>query len=71
MRDIDTVKPRTLIFATTYVDCEDRAKLTDHWLTLTSRLNPDLRSYAGRLGVTLAELIDENGMAASKPMRPA
>lgn len=38
---IDKAKPRTLIFGTTYVDCEDRAKLTDHWLTLTSRLNPD------------------------------
>jgi SAM-dependent methyltransferase len=41
VRDIDAAKPRTLIFATTYVDCEDRAKLTDLWLTLTSRLNPD------------------------------
>jgi hypothetical protein len=34
-------RKRTLIFATVYVDCEDRRKLTDQWLTLHTRLNQD------------------------------
>jgi SAM-dependent methyltransferase len=39
----DVLKPKSkvLIFATTYVDCQDRANLTDHWLTLHRHLNPD------------------------------
>jgi hypothetical protein len=31
--------PRVLIFATTYEDCADRAKLTDHWIKLHGALN--------------------------------
>jgi SAM-dependent methyltransferase len=57
--DISTAKPRTLIFATTYVDCEDRAKLTDHWLTLTSRLNPDCDLMLVDSASPWPELIDE------------
>ena len=34
-------KPKILIFATTYVDSDDRKKLTDQWLTLTMAMNPD------------------------------
>lgn len=34
-------KSRILIFATTYVDSDARAKLTDQWLTLTTAMNPD------------------------------
>jgi len=36
-----SLKPKVLIFATTYVDSQDRVKLTDHWITLTKTLNPD------------------------------
>jgi SAM-dependent methyltransferase len=30
----------TLIFATTYSDCRERQRLTEQWITITSRLNP-------------------------------
>lgn len=32
-------KPRILVFATTYVDCKERAKLTEQWLSLHMGLN--------------------------------
>ena len=59
VKNIDTATPRTLIFATTYVDCEDRAKLTDHWLTLTSRLNPDCDLMLVDSASPWPKLIDE------------
>ena len=59
VRDIDKAKSRTLIFATTYVNCEDRAKLTDHWLTLTSRLNPDCDLMLVDSASPWPKLIDE------------
>jgi SAM-dependent methyltransferase len=59
VRDIDSAKPRTLIFATTYVDCEDRAQLTDLWLTLTSRLNPDCDLMLVDSASPWAEMINE------------
>ena len=31
----------TLIFATCYVDSDHRQRLFEHWMTLTTRLNPD------------------------------
>lgn len=34
-------KPKTLIFATTYIDSADRSALTGHWVKLTGKLNPD------------------------------
>lgn len=33
--------PRTLIFATTYVDTPERFRLTEHWAKLHGTLNPD------------------------------
>jgi SAM-dependent methyltransferase len=57
--DFGMAKLKTLIFATTYVDCEDRAKLTDHWLTLTSRLNPDCDIMLVDSASPWPELIDE------------
>lgn len=34
-------EPKTLIFATTYVDCAERAQLTDQWLKAVTMLNPN------------------------------
>jgi hypothetical protein len=34
-------KPRTLIFATTYVDTQERARLTKQWADVHKTLNPD------------------------------
>jgi hypothetical protein len=57
--NIEAAKPRTLIFATTYVDCEDRARLTDHWLTLTGSLNPDCDLLLVDSASPWPELVDE------------
>lgn len=38
--DEHTTRRRTLIFATTYVDCRERAMLTDQWITLVKEKNP-------------------------------
>ena len=59
VKDADRAKPRTLIFATTYVDCQDRATLTDHWLTLTSQLNPDCDLMLVDSASPWPKLIDE------------
>lgn len=39
--DISAAPLRVLIYGTCYVDSEHRAKMLDHWLSLTTRLNPD------------------------------
>lgn len=39
VKDVKT-RSRGLIFATTYCDTPNRLKLLDHWLALTTRLNP-------------------------------
>ncbi len=38
---LEHVKPKILVFCTTYIDSNHKEKLIDHWLTTTIKLNPD------------------------------
>lgn len=41
MEVVKPARPRVLIFATTYIDTPERLRLTDQWIGLHKRLNPD------------------------------
>jgi SAM-dependent methyltransferase len=62
--------PRTLLFATTYVDCADRAKLTDHWISLHKRLNPECDLLIVDSASPWPRLIDEGKHGAFAPHTP-